>query len=314
MQPNNQQPLGQVPQQPVGQPMQQAPGQPVNQQQQYQHPIQQMPGQPPVAQMPVGQPAPVAAPTPGPQKQPQQPASVKNPNSTQNSLEIAAIRDGIVIMKDGSFRAVVLAKSINFDLMSGREQEGVEYAYQSFVNSLYFDIQIFIRSRKIDMRPYLEKLGKVRMEMNNMLLSMLMEDYIFFIDDLVQQTNIMSKEFYVVVPFFQQVDTKAAVAASKGLFSGLFGSKQANVTIDEQNLEKAKVELTNRVQNVVSGLMQMGVQSIPLDTQELIELYYNTYNPDTATRQTLKQVDHLVVPVITKGQGQAPKPDVSGVM
>ncbi len=236
-----------------------------------------------------------------------------NPNSTQNSLEIAAIRDGIVIMSDGSFRSVVMAKSINFDLMSATEQESVEYAYQNFLNSLYFDVQILIRSRKIDMGPYLERLGKIQSGMDNMLLSMLMEDYIYFIDDLVQQTNIMSKEFYIVVPFFSQVDAGKAIQSSKKLFSGIFGGeKKSVITIDEQSLEKAKTELTNRVQNVVNGLLQMGVQAIPLDTQELIELYYNTYNPDTATRQTLKHMDQLSVPVVTKGEGQAPKPSMSG--
>lgn len=238
-------------------------------------------------------------------------ANPKNPNSTQNTLEIAAIRDGVVIMNDGSFRSVVMAKSINFDLMSIGEQEAVEYAYQSFLNSLYFDIQIFIRSRKIDMRPYLEKLGKIRTEMSNMLLGMLMEDYIYFIDDLVQQTNIMNKEFYVVVPYFPIVSASGAVGAGKGLLGGLLGGKkQGVIKIDEANLDKAKTELTNRVQSVVSGLIQLGVQSIPLDTQELIELYYNAYNPDTATRQTLKQADQLAVPVVTKGVGQAPKPNL----
>lgn len=285
-------------------------------------PVQQ-PGPPPIPPQQAMQPnGPAASPPVQPQQQavsggqPVKEAqpTVKNPNSTQNSLQIAAIRDGVVIMNDGSFRAVVLAKSINFDLMSTQEQEAVEYAYQGFLNSLYFDIQILIRSRKIDMRPYLEKLGKVRTDMNNMLLGMLMEDYIYFIDDLVQQTNIMSKEFFIVVPFFQQVNAGKALEASKGLFSGFLGSKSGgNVTINEADLEKAKTELTNRVQNVVSGLIQMGVQAIPLDTQELIELYYNTYNPDTATRQTLKDTSNLVVPVITKGQGVAPKPDMSGV-
>lgn len=237
-----------------------------------------------------------------------------NPNSTQNSLLIAAIRDGVAIMQDGTFRAVVMAKSINFDLMSGPEQDAVEYAYQSFLNSLYFDVQISIRSRKIDMRPYLEKLGKVRTEMDNMLLGMLMEDYIYFIDDLVQQTNIMSKEFYIVVPYTSQVTAGKAMQSGKTLLGGILGNKKGPVvTIDEDSLEKAKTELKNRVQNVVNGLQQLGVQAIPLDTHELIELYYNFYNPDTATRQTLKQADQLTVPVVTKGQGHAPQANLGEV-
>lgn len=283
---------------------------------------QPAPNQPmqPVAQPASAQPAAPQAPVTqqaaaGQQKPAQIPQAKANPNSTQNTLEIAAIRDGVAIMSDGSFRSVIMAKSINFDLMSNQEQEAVEYAYQSFLNSLYFDIQITVRSRKIDMRPYLERLGKIRTETSNMLLAMLMEDYIFFIDDLVEQTNIMSKEFYVVVPYIPVISAGGAVDAGKSLFGGLIGKdkKQGTIKIDEVALEKAKTELTNRVQAVVSGLMQMGVQSIPLDTQELIELYYNAYNPDTATRQTLKNSDQMIVPVVTKGQGHAPQPNLGGV-
>src|SRR5487761_1566903 len=99
-----------------------------------------------------------------------------NPNSTQNTLQIAEVRDGIVIMNDGSYRSVVMVKSINFDLMSSQEQESVEYSYQGFLNSLYFPIQIFERSQKVDLRPYIEKLDKIRSEHDNMLLALLMED------------------------------------------------------------------------------------------------------------------------------------------
>src|SRR6201988_3697742 len=119
---------------------------------------------------------------------PQQSAS--NANSTQNALQISEIRDGIVIMNDGSFRAVVMCKSINFDLMSPQEREAVEFSYQGFLNSLYFPIQIFVRSQKVDLRPYLERMDKIRTEQDNMLLGLLMEDYIAFLADIAQQTNI----------------------------------------------------------------------------------------------------------------------------
>src|SRR5690242_13079078 len=130
------------------------------------------------------------------QQPPVRPVAKTNPNSTQNVLQIAEIRDGIVIMNDGSFRSVVMAKSINFDLMSPQEQEAVEYSYQGFLNSLYFPIQIFVRSQKVDLQPYIAKLDKIRSEHDNMLLAMLMEDYIQYIDQLSQQTNIMDKKFY----------------------------------------------------------------------------------------------------------------------
>lgn len=237
-----------------------------------------------------------------------QPITHANPNSTQNTLLIAEIRDGIVIMSDGSFRSVVMVKSVNFDLMSPQEQEAVEFSYQGFLNSLYFPIQIFIRSQKVDLQPYIERLDKIRTEHDNMLLAMLMDDYINYIDQLSQQTNIMDKKFYVVIPYFPTVDVQKALTQSKTFFTGLFGlfnSKEQHVTINEAELEKAKTELRNRVQAVLQGLLQCGVQGLPLDTQELIELYYDTYNPDTATRQQLKNFNNLNTDVITKGQGVA---------
>jgi len=237
-----------------------------------------------------------------------------NPTSTQNVLQIAEVRDGIVIMNDGTFRSVIMAKSINFDLMSPQEREGVEVGYQAFLNSLYFDVQIFMRSTKIDIRPYLEKLDKIRAEHDNMLLAMLMEDYINFVSDLAMQTNIMDKNFYVVIPYQAKVDIQKAVAQSKNFFTGLTNiikPKQQHVVINEKDLETAKTELRNRVQAVMAGLQQCGVQSLPLDTQELIELYYESYNPDTASRQQLKNFEDLSTPVINKGQGPAPQPQLN---
>ncbi|HUA13588.1 MAG TPA: hypothetical protein VL989_03755 [Candidatus Sulfotelmatobacter sp.] len=239
-----------------------------------------------------------------------------NPNSTQNSLQVAEIRDGLAIMNDGSFRSVVMVKSINFDLMSTQEQEAVEFSYQGFLNSLYFPIQIFIRSEKVDLRPYILKMDKLRTEQDNMLLAYLMEDYISYIDSLSQQTNIMDKKSYIVIPYFPIIDaSNPAVAQSKNFLSGLgglFNKKDTHVTINENDLQNAKTELRNRVQSVLSGLLQCGIQGLPLDTQELIELFYDTYNPDTATRQQLKTFDDLSADVVTKGQGAAPQPHLQG--
>lgn len=275
---------------------------------------QPQPGVPPAFTTTGGAAAPVMPPA-GQAGVPGQPATPAVPvrtniNSTQNALQIAEIRDGIVIMNDGSFRSVLMVKSINFDLMSPQEQEAVEYSYQGFLNSLYFPVQIFIRSQRIDLQPYIEKLDKIRTEHDNMLLALLMEDYITYIDNLSQQTNIMDKKFYVVVPYFPVVDVQKALTQSKNFFSGLAGvfkSKEQHVTVNEADLEKAKTELRNRVQAALSGLMQCGVQGLPLDTQELIELYYDTYNPDTATRQQLKNFNDLTADVVTKGQGAAPQ-------
>jgi hypothetical protein len=264
---------------------------------------------PPIDYSQYPQPVPVAAtPTP-PAGAPKVKAAQANPNSTQNMLQIAEIRDGIVIMSDGSYRSVVMVKSINFDLMSPQEQEAVEYSYQGFLNSLYFPIQIFIRSEKVDLQPYIEKLDKIRTEHDNMLLALLMEDYIGYIDSLSRQTNIMDKRFYVVVPFFPNTEVQKAFTQSKNFFSGLTSlftnNKNAHVVINEADLEHAKEELRNRVQSVLSGLLQCNIQGLPLDTQELIELFYDTYNPDTATRQELKNFNEMTADIITKGDGTA---------
>jgi hypothetical protein len=175
---------------------------------------------------------------------------------------------------------------------------------------LYFPVQIFIRSQRIDLQPYIEKLDKIRTEHDNMLLALLMEDYIGYIDSLSQQTNIMDKRFYVVVPFFPTVDVQKALTQSKNFFGGLksiFNSKEQRIVVNEADLENAKTELRNRVQSVLSGLLQSDVQGLPLDTQELIELYYDTYNPDTATRQQLKNFNSMTADVVTKGTGMAPQ-------
>jgi hypothetical protein len=260
--------------------------------------------------VPVGSTMPVAPQVGGPATPVAAPVPKSNPNSTQNTLQIAEIRDGIVIMSDGSFRSVVMVKSINFDLMSPQEQEAVEYSYQAFLNSLYFPVQIFIRSQKVDLQPYIEKLDKIRTEHDNMLLALLMEDYIAYIDGLSQQTNIMDKKFYIIIPFYPVIDAQRALTQSKNFFTGvanLFNSKEQHVVVNEQDLENAKSELRNRVQAVLSGLLQAQIQGLPLDTQELIELYYDTYNPDTATRQQLKNFNNLTADIITKGQGAAPQ-------
>lgn len=196
----------------------------------------------------------------------------------------------MVIMEDGSFRAVIACKSINFDLMSSREREGVEYSYQNFLNALYFPIQIFIRSQRVDIGPYLDKLSEIRRNQDNMLLNVLMDDYIDYIDALSQEANIMDKSFFVIVPFFPAGEQINVAAQSKGFLTTLFGGGKKNTTItkvDNVTYAKAKEEIKNRVDSVLSGLMQVGVQAVQLNTKQLGELYYNVYNPDTAVREPL---------------------------
>jgi len=212
----------------------------------------------------------------------------KNPNSTQSTLQLSEVRDNMVIMIDGSMRAVIACRSINFDLMSDREREGVEYSYQNFLNSLNFPVQILIRSQRVDIGPYLDKLVTSRRTQDNMLLGVLMDDYINYIDVLSQEANIMEKSFYIVIPYFPGGDAANLLEQGKGFFGKLFAKPKNTVTrIDTVVYEKAKSEVKNRVDNVVAGMFQIGVQSVQLDTKSLGELYYNFYNPDTAVRQPL---------------------------
>lgn len=252
------------------------------------------------------------APTPGaaqPQAASNAPIPQGNPNSTQNALLISEIRDNMVIMNDGTMRAVVACRSINFDLMSERERESVEYAYQQFINSLYFPVQISIRSQKVDIGPYLDRLSKIRREQDNMLLGVLMDDYISFVSMLAQETNIMEKSFFIVIPYYPSGDMSSAVNSSKNFLANLFApQKQQHIRIDEMTYGKAKDEIKNRVSTVVNGLLQMSIRAAQLSTKELGELYYNAYNPDTAVREPLGNFEDLNAPVVGKGQGQAPQP------
>lgn len=259
----------------------------------------------PVAQP---QPAPPVAGTSGSQAEPTKP---RNPNSTQNTLLLAELREGMVIMNDGSFRAVVRCESINFDLMSSREREGVEYSYQAFLNSLYFPIQIFIRSQKVDIGPYLDRLARTRRDQDNMLLGMLMDDYMNFIDIISQETNIMQKDFYVIVPYYPAGDVNALAKSSKNIFTAfLKPDQEKRIVIDQNVYTKAKEEISNRVNAVMSGLFQMGIKCGQLNTKQLGELYYNTYNPDTAVRQPLGNYEQLTSTYVSKGQGNAPQPNL----
>ncbi len=289
--------------QPV-QPMQQMAGQPM--QQMAGQPTQQMPGGQPQIMMPAPQnpnAAAMGSATPGATATP--PKNKDNPLSTQATLRISELRDNVVIMKDGSFRAVVACKSINFDLMSETEREGVEYSYQNFLNSLKFTTQILIRSQRVDIGPYLERLVEIRRNNDNMLLGVLMDDYINFIDILSQEANIMDKSFFVVVPYYTSAELEKDQQETKNFFKSFARTKESDVTkIDRPTYDKALSELTNRVDAVMSGLFQIGVHSVRLNTRELAELYYNFNNPDTAVREPLVDFSKLATVYVKKGEPQ----------
>ncbi len=234
----------------------------------------------------------------------------KSGKSTQNSLLISEIKDGVVIMQDGSLRGVIMAAAINFDLMSAQEQNAVEFAYQGFLNSLHFSIQILIKSQKIDLDPYLEKLQARRNEQSNELLALLMEDYIANVRALVEEVNIMDKQFYIIVPFFPAGDPRQKANLISGMKAAFASTPQ--ITVGEDEFKKNKTELAQRMSLVAGGLSHMGIRAVALNSQELIDLYYTSYNPDVAAQQKLIDTTQLATPVVMKGDGAAPRGPLPG--
>jgi type IV secretory pathway VirB4 component len=202
------------------------------------------------------------------------------PAPAQQYLPIGDIREGIVILKDGSLRIVMLTTSINFDLKSQKEQNAIIYAYQGFLNSLSFPIQIVMQSRKLDLTGYLANLKNRIPETESELLRIQTQDYINFIERLLNVANIMNKRFYIVIPFFPPVLKKEG-------FWQKFNNKvkTSETVLDITNFEKYKRELEQRAGVVASGLAGIGLRAAQLSTKELIELYYQTYNPDLSTKK-----------------------------
>ena len=215
----------------------------------------------------------------------------KNQVSTQQYLDIAEIKDDVVVMKDGTLRAVILVSSINFALKSEDEQDAVIGSYVRFLNNLDFTLQIVIQSRELNIDNYLNYLKGKEKEQSNKLLKLQTADYIEYIKDLTSLGQIMNKRFFVIVPYNPLSDKR------KSFFSLLKEAlKPATfIKIKEKSFNRYKDMLNRRLETVVSGLESIGVSTARLDTQSLIELYYRTYNPETSKNQELTDVGKLRV-------------------
>ena len=216
------------------------------------------------------------------------------PNSTQHTLIFSELRDSMVIMKDGSFRAVVACKSINFDLMSESERESVEYSYQNFLNSLDFTIQVLVRSQRVDIAPYIERLMDLRRKNDNMLLGVLMDDYINFIDILSQEANIMDKSFFVIIPYYSSKEAEHDMTETKNFFKALNRNKtQGPIKINRDIYDKAITEMSNRCDAVIQGLYSIGINAVRLNTEALSHLFYSFNNPSEAIYQPMRNFNDL---------------------
>jgi hypothetical protein len=220
-------------------------------------------------------------------------AKNKTSTSTQQYLDIAEIRDDIVILKDGGMRAVLLASSVNFALKSEDEQNAIIQSYIMFLNSLDFPIQIVIQSRQLNMDKYLEELKVKQKEQTNELLSEQIGEYYQYIKELITLGEIMSKRFYIVVPY--SVGDKKN--AHKGFFAqvGTVISPAKLILLSDKLFNQNALKLRNRVEKVASGLAGLGVTGVQLNTQSLIELYYNSYNPELSQSQKLPDEKQLKV-------------------
>jgi len=205
--------------------------------------------------------------------------TAENAKATQEFVPIKEIRDGVVVLKDGGLRVVLIVSSLNLALKSEDEQKAVISQFQNFLNSLDFSAQIFLQSRRLDIRPYialLEERMKVQMEE---LLKIQIREYIEFIKNFTDRTSIMKKNFFIVVPYTQPV-----LSGKKG-FSVLPGKKEEEKRQNELELfEEARSQLEQRVGIVISGLASIGVRAIQLGTEEVVELFYKIFNPGDTER------------------------------
>lgn len=227
--------------------------------------------------------------------------------STQAYLNISEIKDGVIVLKDGSLRQVLMTSSLNFALKSAAEQDGIIYAYQRFLNSLTHPVQILVQSRRLDLDYYLDKLSKRADEQPIELVKLQILEYTEFIKRLITVTNIMDKRFYVVVPFYptatQQIKGVSKLFATTGS-----GKKQSAQS--EEDFAKNKVQLKQRVESVASGLGGLGLRAVTLNSEELVELFYSVYNPSTSSKERLINVDELTSPSIERG-GSDVLPDMA---
>lgn len=198
-------------------------------------------------------------------------------STTQNFVPIQEIRDGVVILKNGGMRSLVLAASLNFALKSSDEQSAILMQFQNFLNSLDFSIQIFIQSKKLDIRPYIALLEDRYKEQTTELMKIQVREYIEFIKTFVETTNIMSKSFFVVVPYDPPI-----MNSGKNPISGIFPHKEntekQNVSAEEK-FQEYKSQLEQRVAVVEQGLVRCGVRTAELGTEEVVELFYKIFNP-----------------------------------
>ena len=197
--------------------------------------------------------------------------------ATQEFVPIKEVRDGIILLKDGGLRAIVLANSINLSLKSGEEQKAIIMQFQNFLNTLDFFIQINIESRKLDIRPYLLLLENRMRVQNEPLMKLQTKEYMEFIKNFTDSVSIMTKTFFIVVPYSET----SLAPTNTGFFENLFKkkSKEEQKQADKMDFEEKRSQLEQRVSVIQQGLNRCGIKSAQLGTEEAIEVFYKVFNP-----------------------------------
>jgi hypothetical protein len=196
--------------------------------------------------------------------------------ATQEFVPIEEVRDGIVVLKDGSMRALLLASSVNLSLKSADEQRGVLAQFQNFLNSLDFSVQIVVQSRRLDIRPYLTLLDNRMKQQLEPLMKVQTREYINFIREFTDQIAIMSKSFLIVVPYSHS-------GGGSNPLGGILGNKKKEKRPGESDemalFEERRTQLEQRIGVIQQGLSRVGVKTVQLGTEETIELFYKVFNP-----------------------------------
>lgn len=196
---------------------------------------------------------------------------------TQEFVPIKEVRDGIILLKDGGLRAIVLANSINLSLKSGEEQKAIIMQFQNFLNTLDFSVQICIESRRLDIRPYLLLLENRMRVQNEPLMKLQTKEYMEFIRNFTESVNIMTKTFFIVVPYSENI----ALPTNTGILDNLFKKKSTEEKKKEEKIdfEEKRSQLEQRVSVIQQGLNRCGIKSAQLGTEEAIEVFYKVFNP-----------------------------------
>lgn len=213
---------------------------------------------------------------------------------SQKFLDIAEIRDDLIILKDGTLRAVLLVSSINFSLKSLDEQNAIVQSYMQFLNGLDYPIQVVIQSRRMNIDNYMRQMQEQEKQMTNDLLKRQIKDYQAFVLQLVKLGDIMQKRFYVVVPLNPASDQGTT---QKGFVQrlGEILSPTISGKVSEQKFQKMKFDLGLRTNQIIGGLSSMSLNAVQLDTQSLIELFYTVYNPELFETQRMTDLNALQI-------------------